>query len=64
MSGEHFFNAIREGNKFRLERILALNPSLIHTKAQSGQSPLKYAFYCRQFSIAEILVAKGAKLET
>lgn len=61
---EPFFEAIKDGNKFRLERILSVSPNLINTRAPGGWSPLRLAIRCNQLSVAKLLVSKGAQLQT
>ena len=61
-STEQLFIAIKEGDKFKVERIIKSYPDWLNQVAPDGWSPLKCAIYHKQKSIASLLVLKGARL--
>jgi hypothetical protein len=52
-----FFDAIREGNRYEVERQLIVDPSLVHTR-EDGLSPILVAAYHGQAEIASFLADK------
>ncbi|HKY54061.1 MAG TPA: ankyrin repeat domain-containing protein [Anaerolineales bacterium] len=52
-----FFDAIKEGNRTEVERLLNLDPGLIHTK-ENGFSPIMVAAYHHEPAIASFLADK------
>jgi len=54
---EQFFNAIKQGDKDEVERLLMLDPILIHVK-ENGVSPILVAAYQHQPGIASFLADK------
>lgn len=52
-----FFDAIRQGNRFEVERQLILDPSLIHVK-EDGLSPILIAAYHHEPELASFLADK------
>ena len=60
MSAE-FFNAIKAGNADEVQRLLSLDPSLIHVK-ENGLSPVLVAAYHHEPKIAQFLADKTVVL--
>jgi len=56
-----FFDAIREGNRKEVERMLLLDGSLIHAKTH-GLSPVLVAAYSLEAQLAEFLADKAVAL--
>ncbi|MEP6896615.1 MAG: ankyrin repeat domain-containing protein [Chloroflexota bacterium] len=54
---EEFFNAIKRGDKEEVERLLLLNPILIHAKDE-GLSPIMVAAYEHESQVASFLADK------
>ncbi len=52
-----FFDAIRQGNRYEVERQLIMDPSLVHT-LENGLSPILIAAYNGQGEIASFLADK------
>lgn len=52
-----FFDAIRQGNRYEVERQLIVDPSLVHVR-ENGLSPILIAAYHRQPEIASFLADK------
>jgi uncharacterized protein len=52
-----FFDAIRQGNRYEVERQLIVDPSLVHTR-EEGLSPILVAAYHRQSELASFLADK------
>ena len=52
-----FFDAIRQGNRYEVERQLIVDPSLVHTR-EEGLSPVLVAAYHRQRELASFLADK------
>jgi len=61
MSAE-FFEAIKNGDRPEVERLLAANPDLIHAR-QEGLSPILLAAYQQKTEIAEMLAGKTVTLD-
>jgi ankyrin repeat protein len=57
MSAE-FFAAIRQGNLEEIQRLLRLDPKLVHARDENGLSPILVAAYHQQPEIADLLVEK------
>jgi uncharacterized protein len=60
MSGE-FFDAIKDGKLDEVQRLLSLNPGLIHEK-ENGLSPVLIAAYHQEPAIADFLAEKTVNL--
>jgi ankyrin repeat protein len=56
-----FFDAIRQGNRYEVERQLIVDPSLTHTR-ENGLSPIMVAAYYSQREIASFLADKAVVL--
>jgi len=56
-----FFDAIRQGNRYEVERQLIFDPALVHAK-ENGLSPVMIAAYHGQQDIASFLAGKTAVL--
>src|ERR1041384_2409988 len=56
-----FFDAIKQGNKYEVERQLIVDPSLIHVR-EEGLSPIMIAAYHGQTEIASFLADKTVAL--
>ena len=56
-----FFDAIRQGNRYEVERQLIVDPSLIHVR-EDGLSPILIAAYNHQREIASFLADKTVVL--
>jgi uncharacterized protein len=56
-----FFDAIRQGNRYEVERRLILEPSLLHAK-EYGLSPIMIAAYHQQPELASFLADKTITL--
>jgi uncharacterized protein len=56
-----FFDAIRQGNRYEVERQLIVDPSLTHTR-EKGLSPIMVAAYYNQREIASFLADKAVVL--
>ncbi|HSB00012.1 MAG TPA: ankyrin repeat domain-containing protein [Anaerolineales bacterium] len=56
-----FFDAIKQGNRYEVERQLIFNPSLIRSR-EAGLSPLMVAAYHGQEEIASFLAGKTVAL--
>lgn len=56
-----FFNAIRAGKRWEVERLLLLDPSLIHAR-EKGLSPVLTAAYSLQPALADFLADKTVTL--
>jgi len=56
-----FFDAIKQGNKYEVERQLIVDPSLIHVR-EEGLSPIMIAAYHGQPEIASFLADKTVAL--
>src|SRR5512138_2766444 len=52
-----FFDAIRQGNRYEVERQLIVDPSLVHTR-EEGLSPILVAAYHGQRELASFLADK------
>lgn len=52
-----FFDAIRQGNRYEVERQLIVDPSLLHVR-EEGLSPILVAAYSHQREIASFLADK------
>ena len=52
-----FFDAIRQGDRYEVERQLTIDPSLVHVQ-EEGLSPILVAAYHRQPGIASFLADK------
>src|SRR5512147_2922502 len=52
-----FFDAIRQGNRYEVERQLIVDPSLVHTR-EDGLSPILVAVYHGQKELASFLADK------
>ncbi len=52
-----FFDAIRQGNRYEVERQLIVDPSLVHTR-EEGLSPILVAAYHGQSELASFLADK------
>jgi uncharacterized protein len=61
-SHEHqFFDAIKQGNRYEVERQLIVDPSLIHVR-ENGLSPILIAAYHHEPEIASLLADKTITL--
>jgi uncharacterized protein len=58
---KEFFDFIKDGNMEEVQRLLALNPSLIHEK-ENGLSSVMIAAYYQEPAIAEFLAEKAVNL--
>jgi ankyrin repeat protein len=58
-TGPEFFQAIREGNRARVEEFLRQDPALIRATTKNGTTPVLYAVYAKHPDIAESLIARG-----
>jgi uncharacterized protein len=56
-----FFDAIRQGNRYEVERQLIVDPNLVHTR-ENGLSPIMIAAYYSQRDIASFLADKTVVL--
>src|SRR6266508_981156 len=56
-----FFDAIKQGDRHALERLLVVDPSLIHAR-ENGLSPILVAAYHHQPAIASFLADKTVGL--
>jgi ankyrin repeat protein len=56
-----FFEAIKQGNRYEVERQLILDPALIHCR-ENGLSPVMVAVYHEQPEIAALLAGKTVAL--
>lgn len=57
---EIFFNAIRNGDLKRIEKLLEETPKLIASRDQRGSTPLILATYYNHAALADFLIKKGA----
>ncbi len=58
---KEFFDLIKKGNMEEVQRLLSLNPSLIHEK-ENGLSPVMVAAYHREPAIADFLAEKAVNI--
>ncbi|MGE5643289.1 MAG: ankyrin repeat domain-containing protein [Byssovorax cruenta] len=56
-----FFDAIKQGNRYEVERQLIVDPALIHVK-ENGLSPILIAAYHHQLELASFLADKAVIL--
>jgi ankyrin repeat protein len=60
---EDFFKAIKQGDARKVEEIIQRDSTLSNVRDSQGMSPVVVATYYGQPKIAELLIAKGAKLD-
>lgn len=58
------FDAARTGNLDRMQELINLKSDTINTINQNGFTPLILACYRSQIKMVELLISKGANLET
>jgi len=58
---KEFFDTIKQGNLCEVQRLLSLNPSLIHER-ENGLSPVIVASYHQESAIADFLANKAGGL--
>ncbi len=63
LASNQLLETIRQGNLSRVEEMVREDPSLIHTKTQSGATLVLYALYTAQKGIAEFLAAEKGELD-
>ena len=58
---KNFFDLIKDGNMEEVQRLLSLNPGLIHEK-ENGLSPVMVAAYHQEPAIADFLAGKAVNI--
>ncbi len=63
LAPNQLLETIRQGNLAKIEEMVREDPTLVHTRTQSGATPVLYALYTAQKDIAEFLAAEKGELD-
>ena len=64
MASDDLFEAIESGDIAAVKEILDKNPELIEIKNKDGQTPFLHSILCDQLKIAELLLSRGADINS